>query len=86
MLPIKLPMKNNVASILLAVGLLVGCGNKEELKRERDARRAAEESRATWQTVSFVVGIGAVILLVFGTAIGSSARKEAERASKDTDE
>lgn len=42
------------------------------------ARLAAEENKSFWQTVAWVVGIAAIGLLVFGIALGSSARKDAE--------
>lgn len=41
------------------------------------ARQVAEESKSNWQTVAWVVGISAIGLLIFGTALGSSARKDA---------
>lgn len=42
------------------------------------ARQAAEQSKSSWQTVAWVVGVAAIGLFVFGTALGSSARKDAK--------
>lgn len=41
------------------------------------ARQVAEESKSNWQTLTGVVGILAIVLLMFGIALGSSARKDA---------
>ena len=82
----------------LSVVLLSACSDGS-VERERAAREAAEQAAriaeqtareaqqgtATWQTVAFIVGIAAVVLLVFGTALGSSARKHAERRKERID-
>lgn len=41
------------------------------------ARQAAEESKSNWQTVAWAVGILAILLFMFGIALGSAARKDA---------
>ena len=41
------------------------------------ARQVAEESKSNWQTVAWVVGTLAIVLFMFGIALGSSARKDA---------
>ncbi len=41
------------------------------------ARQVAEESKSNWQTLTGVLGILAIVLLMFGIALGSSARKDA---------
>ncbi len=50
------------------------------------AAHEANQGKSTWQTVSFVVGISAVVLLVFGTALGSSARKHAKEQKAQQDD
>ena len=62
---------------------------RQEAEKQRQAaeqqRLVAEQSKSNWQTVAWVVGVAAVGLLVFGTALGSSARKDAA-TRKDTNE
>ncbi|MBP6602835.1 MAG: hypothetical protein KA250_13575 [Verrucomicrobiales bacterium] len=95
-------MRKFIPLILICFSLLAGCGDggKAEIERERQrteqaererqkaeqARKEAEEGKSTWQTVAWVVGVGAVVLLVFGTAMGSSARKDAEKKAGETNE
>jgi len=52
-----------------------------QVETERQQRVAAEkhaedsdEKRSQWQSVAFVFGIGAVLLLVIGTSLGSAAK------------
>ncbi|MCX6980704.1 MAG: hypothetical protein NTV08_08130 [Verrucomicrobia bacterium] len=86
-------MSSVLRSLLLAVSLFAfSACNDGAVQRERAAREAAEraakeaqQGKSTWQTVAFVVGIGAVTLLVFGTALGSSARKHAQKQKDQKD-
>lgn len=82
-------MKKYALTFVLTLLFLAGCKednqSQQELERERErarqaeiAREQAEKSKNMWQTVAWVAGVGAVVLLVFGTAIGSSARKDSE--------
>jgi len=54
---------------------------RQEAEVQRDvaekARQVAEESKSNWQTVAWVVGTLAIVLFMFGIALGSSARKDA---------
>jgi len=59
----------------------------DELKQERQKRIEAEHSRnressskGNWQTVAFITGISAVLMLIAGTILGSSARHHAKRS------
>jgi len=88
-------MKKYLALLLLSVSLLAGCYDKDKAAVERErqraeqaerARKIAEDEKSMWQTVACVVGVGAVVLLVLGTAIGSSARKDAEKKSGEGNE
>jgi hypothetical protein len=98
----KPPMRKFLPLILLCFSLLAGCGDggKAAIERERQraehaemerqkaeqARKEAEEGKSIWQTVAWVAGVSIVVFLVFGTAIGSSARKDAEKKARDTNE
>lgn len=80
-------------SLLLILFLtLAGCPpstpgpSADELKREQQKRMEAERRRAqetasktTWQTVAFITGTGALLMLIIGTALGSRARHHATR-------
>lgn len=50
----------------------------ERQRREQESQKHDSEKSQLWMYV-FAIGVIAVILLFFGTAIGSSARKDAER-------
>jgi len=52
---------------------------REELALERKNARAAVSSRRNWQLAASVLGITGVVLLIAGTAMGSRARKDADR-------
>lgn len=86
---------SRLASILMnicAVSLLLsGCADDsatriataEVAAAKAQAQAAkAEEEKSTWQTVAMVTSVGAVLLLLIGTALGSSARKDAEDTNK----
>jgi hypothetical protein len=49
------------------------------------ARQDAEQSKSYWQNMVWVVAIAAIVLLIFGAGLGSSARKDA-KARKSPDE
>ena len=74
-------MRLAVIASALAVCLLVfsGCGDDEAKKRAVARAQEAEQNASHWKTVAFVVSIGAVVLLVVGSALGSSARKHAQK-------
>jgi hypothetical protein len=80
-------MGNSIALLLLLMGLLSGCfdDSKAVAERERQradkaeqALRAAQSSRAAWQTLAALACVSGVVLLFVGSALGSSARKDAE--------
>lgn len=54
---------------------------REQQKRVEAERRREQESASknTWQTVAFVTGTGALLMLIIGTALGSRARHHATR-------
>jgi hypothetical protein len=55
-------------------------------EQAEQAREKAEAGKSTWQTVAWVAGVGAVILLIVGTAIGSSAKVDAQKTKSDSNE
>jgi hypothetical protein len=80
--------------LLILFLTLTGCppeqstpaSSADELKQERQKRIEAEHSRdresssrGNWQTVAFITGISAVLMLIAGTILGSSARHHAKR-------
>jgi len=81
----------SVVAYAIAISVLSGCGDsgpsRAELQRQRDeAQQRAQreqEGRHFWQTMAVVGGLGGVALLVIGTALGSKARRDAERRRKD---
>ena len=53
---------------------------EQKKRKEAEAQRDNEAaSKAGWQAVAFITGIGAVILLITGTIMGSRARHYAKR-------
>lgn len=83
-------MKPGFIPILVA-GALAGCddqpqpnsGELEQARRkaaEAEQRAAeTEESRDHWQTFALFTGVGAVVLLFVGAALGSKARNDVGR-------
>ena len=56
-------------------------GNTAEIKRREQAEQKLEEQQAIsgkWQQTAFTLGIGCVVSLIAGTAIGSKGRKSAK--------
>lgn len=60
---------------------------KEEARRlhseEQRKREKAEEEAGLWKTIGLVAVLAAIAMTLVGVAIGSSARKQAERARRD---
>lgn len=53
---------------------------EQQKRKEAEARRDKEAaSRGDWQAVAFITGIGAVLLLIVGTILGSRSRRDARR-------
>lgn len=81
----------NLRILLLALFFtLTGCPDSqppsnqyaEEQKKRKEAETQRDyeaASKAGWQAVAFITGIGAVILLITGTIMGSRARHHAKR-------
>ena len=72
-------------------------GGKDELLHERVLRQAAEVAKATadaalaqaeaavshWQITAVVAIIAAILMLIFGTILGSRARRDAKAAKQE---
>lgn len=86
-----------MAALLLAVCLsLQGCDDppakadsgpdlRQELRQERQRREAAEMESRLWQTRGAWMGGAVALALVVGAALGSRARRDAERAQSHDD-
>jgi hypothetical protein len=77
-----------MAAVLLAVWMsLHGCDQaaatpdiRRQLAHEQQRREAAEIAGRRWQVVAVVFGSAAVLALVVGAALGSSARRGARQS------
>ena len=77
-----------MAAVLLAVWMsLYGCDQeaaapdiRRQLAHEQQRREAAEIAGQRWQVVAVVFGSAAVLALVVGAALGSSARRSARQS------
>lgn len=83
-------MKKLQILLLTLLFTLTGCpdsqppsnnyAEEQKKRKEAEAQRDHEAaSKAGWQVVAFITGIGAVILLITGTIMGSRARHHAKR-------
>ena len=83
-----------IQTLLIALMFaLSGCNEEpqstsqaEELQHERQRRIEVEAwrdreaaSKGGWEIVAFITGIGAILLLITGTILGSRARHHANR-------
>jgi len=55
-------------------------GSEEKQRRVEAEQKLVQQQQATnkWQITTFILGVGCVLLLVAGTAIGSKARRDAK--------
>jgi hypothetical protein len=52
----------------------------EQRNRElQDQLRQQQDKTDTWRTTAFSLGVGCVVVLIIGTAIGSKGRRDAQR-------
>ena len=85
-------MRKIQALLIAFMFALTGCPDEpkpptpEELKHEQQKRKEAEAqkdreaaSKGNWQAVAFITGIGAILLLITGTILGSMSRKDDRR-------
>ncbi len=80
-----MPVLSKPILISILIALLVGCDESEyeqsraeALRREAAALQEAQDERARrefWQGLTCVAGVGAVVLLIVGVAVGSSTRR-----------
>jgi len=74
--------------LILFAFAFAGCSNDGERQARaeaEEARKAAEQQRQVaehWQRIAWIGGIGAAVLLIVGTALGSAARKDAEASKR----
>jgi fumarate reductase subunit C len=56
-------------------------GDEEKQRRIETEQKLVQQQQATnqWQITAFLLGVGCVLVLVAGTAIGSKARRDAKR-------
>ena len=56
-------------------------GDAEKQRRIETEQKLIQQQRLTnnWQITAFLLGVGCVLVLVAGTAIGSKARRDAKR-------
>lgn len=83
-------MKKIIIVILGAVALCTSTpganawfGDAEKQRRIEVEQKLAQQERLTnqWQITAFMLGVGCVVVLVVGAAIGSKGRKDAKPAA-----
>ena len=78
--PFMHPVARFILVLIVSVSLS-GCDRGRSIaeRRAKEEAEKAQQGMLFWQKVAFGLGIGVVVVFVFGTALGSSARKHAKK-------
>lgn len=75
--------KTTIMVLCVTLLLTCSCGESKSERAQRERAERAEKSESFWRVISGIGLCAAVGALVVGAALGSKAKKDAERSKND---